>query len=278
VWSGGTLRVLPLPDTLDAVARRVNAAGDVLVQPTRWPFQPLVYRGDGVLVTIRGLGGAGQPFPYDLNERRQVLTTTSTVSGVDDVGKSAAVVDVVTGAVVDSALGAHFELLNDAGQLAGYVTSGGGYPYVSADVATRGLPVPPRPTAGVQASICDPHGGRYTTRTPVDLADDGTLLVDECGALSLHTVGGQNVWVDRRVGQGQAHLSKQGGLVASLDTAGTIFLWRVGTTRTSRVRLPDGAWRVDSLAAINASGALAVHAVEAGTGRGAALLLTPIAR
>jgi hypothetical protein len=44
----------------------------------------------------------------------------------------------------------------------------------------------------------------------------------------------------------------------------------------SRLRLSDTRWRVDSLGAVNASGAVAARGIDA-SGKHAALLLTPVA-
>jgi hypothetical protein len=84
--------------------------------------------------------------------------------------------------------------------------------------------------------------------------------------------------VDRYVGRGTAHLSRSGGVVASLDSAGAIWVWRVGSAAAARLRVDGDPWRFDSLGAVNASGQIAAQGVDRASGRRAALLLTPAPR
>jgi hypothetical protein len=273
VWSGGeqyAVRVLALPDTFDVAALRVNTAGDVLLEG--WPglfgvsVGPRVLRADGTLFTIPTFFGQTM-VPSDLDERRQALTSNLEVR----FGHGSVRFDVAAGAVIDSPFD-RLSRLNDVGQAAG-TTPIDGYP-ASIGVITSGFRVPPMPD-GPQVGVCD-LVGRWTATTPTDLDDDANLLVDACGSAALLGTTVPSVWVDRLVGPGQTHLSRQGGVVASLDPGGSVFVWRLGTVRVSRVRLPNDAWRIDSLAAVNGAGAIAAQGVERATGRRAALLLTPV--
>jgi hypothetical protein len=271
VWTGGSLRVIDLPDTAGAVAVRVNGAGDVLLQPSNVyssdsASAPRVLRADGTLLTIRPVMFEYYPVAVDLNDRRIALTSQSDVL----FGSRSALFDVARGEIVDST-DVRMSVLNANGQMAGMVSTSG--PYRSLYLVTRGFALPASP-GGPPAGYCD-LVGRYVTWGAIDLDDSSNLLATRCGALALLSPDRPGLWADRYVGLGQARLSRQGGLVASLDRDGSIFLWRLGTTRVSRVRLLDGAWRVDSLATVNGEGAIAAHGVERATGRGAALLLTP---
>jgi hypothetical protein len=274
---GGALEVVPTAaDANRVVAVRVNAAGDILLQyrSGSGPFVR-VRRSDGVELPV-GLPGPGA-WPYvnlpsccslaaDLTEARQALGTTHD----SFFAYRAAVLDVARGVIVDSAV-SRLTTMNESGQAAGTLSNAPTL-YISTWLDTRGFTSPPHPRGAVY-SVCD-LPGRYGYTTAIDLDDDANVLASWCGNPVLLPNGGEGVWVDRHVGRGEVHLSKRGGLVASLDSAGAIHLWRLGTTTTSRARLLDTRWRVDRLAGVTSSGAIAAQGVDA-AGRRAALLLVP---
>lgn len=292
VWRGGALTVVGATDSLHGAATRVNAIGDVLIEyravsaayATNGSYVR-VHRADGAMITMPAVfysfpttNGGTSSYPVccsagaDLTESRLALGTTAYYT---PYGYSSAVLDVVRGVRADSMVGVYTGL-NDAGQAAGSVTSSG--LYMTTSLVTRGFTAARLPEALV-ASVCD-RVGRYYTLAPLDLDDSGNLLASYCGNPVWLPTGATTAsrWLDRMVGRSRAiHLSRQGQLIASLDSTGTIYLWRPSTDQTTRVRLVDDAWRIDSLGAVNASGVLAAYGIERATGRTAALLLTPSA-
>ncbi len=288
VWRGGTLNTFAAgaDDTTGAVATRINGAGDVLLQLAvkSWVSGAAavrVRRADGAVLTVGpiqfhspvGSFDACCHVAADLSEDRRAVGA----SPGRTVYARSAVLDVAMGTLADSAYGT-VTALATGGRAAGY--SLGGYHNAGAYLFTHGLTAPPPLVGRDRAPSCD-YFGRYSRTIPVDLDEGGNLLVTYCGAPAYlpHAGAGTQVWVDRLVGPGRARLSREGGLVASLDTlGGAIWLWRVGTAAAERVRLAGDGWRVDSLGAVNAAGQIAAQGVERATGRRAALLLTPASR
>ncbi len=284
VWRAGVLEVLSAgaSDTAGAVATRINAAGDVLLQlalPSADGTAVRVRRSDGALLTVGPLKYRQPPqavtfdaccrVAADLSDDRKALGASAAYV----LGARTAVLDVQTGAVVDSVDG-HLGVLANGAQSAGYTV--GGYANAGRSLWTRGFPSPGLP-AGTPASICD-RPGRYSTTVPVDIDGDANLLVSYCGSPAYLPRAGAPAWVDRYVGPGTAHLSRDGGVVASLDSTGAIWVWRVGTAAAARLRVAGDPWRFDSLGAVNASGQIAAQGVDRASGRRAALLLTPAPR
>jgi hypothetical protein len=71
-------------------------------------------------------------------------------------------------------------------------------------------------------------------------------------------------------------MSRRGRILVGRSGADSaLHVWRWTGRRTSRVRLADPAWRVDAVRDVNAEGQIVAHAVHAGTGRRAAVLLAP---
>lgn len=287
VWRGGQLRVLPVTDSLDATARRVNAAGDVLLQ-----YRPRggadtafasvrVLRADGALFTL-GPWRWANLYPAhpmqccsvagDLNDARQAVASRLNVDSPLALGPASVVFDVAAGQVADTVPGT-LAFVNGVGQIAG---ARGGTPYFGGiELVARGFTPAGRP-AEAPASVCD-WVGRYSTTVPLGLDDAANVLARWCGNPVLLSPGG-SVWLDRYLGPKLTtlRLSQQGGVVAALDSAsGTLLVWRADTRRAARVEIAGGRWRVVRLAGVTAAGAIAARAVEAGTGRAAALLLTP---
>lgn len=291
VWRAGALQLPAVPDTADAVAVRTNAAGDVLLQiGGRFGVTTTsarVLRADGALLALgprdykfSWTTNAGTPaspccsLAADLNEGRVAVGASYGPANNDQ----SVVFDVARGAVVDSA---DFRALvvNGAGRAAGIQQGNADYQYENYfALRTLGFATPPVSPPGYRYNgYCGAaHGIGLTQSKPVDLDDADALLLNDCGNGIYIPPGGAPVFVDRYVGPGtQVHLSRQGGIVAALDAAGAIHLWRAGTTRVTRVRTAQGAWYFDSLAAVNARGQIAVLATDRTTGRLGALLLTP---
>lgn len=301
VWRGGALTVLGAIDSLDGTATRVNTAGDVLLEYSR---DTVPYAGAGWVlprgVRVRRADGTTFPvgpnryariypgvnikpdtvttccdFGADLTESRLALGTSTLYPETYPDGASpyaSSVLGVARGARVDS-MTASFVRLNEAGQGVGSARTAG--LYRTTYLVTRGFKPAALPDA-TPASDCD-RVGRFSTLEPVDLDESANVLAKWCGnPVWLPPAGGTSLWLDRVVGRSTAvHLSRTGQIVVSLDTAGAIYLWHPATNRTTQVRIAGGAWRINSLAAVNASGQIAAHGVERATGRAAALLLTP---
>ena len=284
VWRGGELRVLPLADTTDVVATRVNDAGDVLLQPPpNFLAASLrgvrVLRADGTVLTVGPLT-ATQPswargreiccdLAADLTEGRRAVGTTFGV-----FPSRSAVLDVATGRLVDSS-DARLLTMNARGQAAGTLTSELSYGLQGRELVAVGFTPSSRPP-GPTARQCDPIAGRWTTFVPIDLDDDTNLLASWCDNPVYLPAAGVGTWLDRLLGQITAvRMSPRGGWVVALDSAGALHTWRPGVVGVARVRVAGDPWRFDSLGAVNAAGAIAAHGVERATGRGIALLLTP---
>ncbi len=293
LWRNGITTVLATPDSFSATATRVNASGDVLLElrpgstPTTQGDYVRVRRADGATLLVVGPHSASY---HATNGSRDTTITFAAccTAGVDltdtrlAVGASdqapvfdyySVVLDVARGTRVDSTRGL-LVALNNAGQSVESFTYYGG-PYIGMGLFPHGFTMAGLPNARV-ASECD-LVGRWFTLVPIDLDESANVLASYCGnPVWLPTVAGTSRWLDRAVGRSKAvHLSRTGGIIASLDSAGAIYLWRPATNRTTQVQIAGGAWRIDSLAAVNASGQIAAHGVERATGRGAALLLTP---
>lgn len=303
LWRGGVLTVPGVIDSLDGVATRVNMAGDVLLEYSRdtvlfpgGPHYPVqrsvrVRRADGLTLAVgpnvHVITAGGRTFGADttccgvgadLTESRLALGASPNTP--DGYGNASAVLDVVRGTRADS-MDAMFVALNEAGQgLGTYLAPG---LHQDRYLIARGFQLSDPPTEGAQiGKTCNPHavsvGGRVDSRlSAIDLDESANVLAwSETTPFWSPTSGGQGRWLDRVVGQSKAiHLSRRGQIVASLDSAGAIYLWRPATNRTTQVQIAGSAWRIDSLAAVNASGQIAAHGVERATGRAAALLLTP---
>lgn len=280
-WDDGRLTVLdvPLPDSISAQAVRINDAGDALVQ---FAGGGAVRRADGVFLRADTLWyspySGGDPrarrYPFcclaatDLTENRQALFNT----GWQISPLATLRLDVATGAMIDTLPQLLF-WRNEHGQMAG-VTLSAGYGYPSFYFTGVGLPTYGQ-IEGLRRSTCD-WLGRSTRTAPISLADDGTALVDGCGNIALQPGDGRpGAYVHRKLGTvTTARLSRDGRLVAGLTPHGALHLWTVATGEVRRLALPAG-WTVDRLHAVHGSGAVAAHGVQAGTGRPAALLLTP---
>jgi hypothetical protein len=284
LWRGGALAEVPTTDSVDAEAVAVNTAGDVLLQLT--PYKAVDTYHTARVRTAEGREVVLGPLTFRLPEGRVLPACCSFAADLSESrvavargpifateSPSSVVLDIAAGRA-DSVPGL-YEFWNGAGQ-ALRVTHTGISLYTSMDVAAVGFPLPPFPAVGGPRSGCD-AAGRYHRTTPLGLDDDGRVLIDYCGTPALLAPGGASRWVDRAVGGGlrSVHLSRQGGIVAALDTAGTVWLWRAATGRATRVRLPAPSWRLDALGTVNGSGLIAAHGVERATGRRAALLLTP---
>jgi hypothetical protein len=301
VWRNGELSLLPVADTLDVIATRINASGDVLLQYPRRFWVPgtsvtgytsaRALRADGALVPIGPMYVQLRPpdvggltccdLAGDLNDRRQAVASNEprdpfTVSLRLDLG---------TG-VVDTTLGEEYTRINNAGQRAGTR-----YMSRASALRTDGFPAPPGPAGPRAGGYCYAGGGSsYSSyATPVDLDDAANLLVQYgCGGTyGYHSAAG-SVWLDRYLPRpaeplaatvwGNIRLSRQGGIVAALDSAGAVHVWNAGTRRTVRAAAETAPFRFDGLGAVNAAGRVAVHGTDPATGRGAAFLLDPATR
>lgn len=294
VWRDGQLRVLPVTDSLDATAQRVNAAGDVLLQyrsrsvaDTAFVFVR-VLRADGALFPIGPwlwtpppLGTNTYPTQRvccstagDLNDARRAVASYGGVSAFMYSGAGSVVFDVAAGQPADT-VRSTLAFINGASQIVGAQSTGGLYNttyLVARGFTPAGLP-PQSP-----ASVCD-WVGRYSTTVPLGLDDAGNVLARWCGNPALLSSAG-SVWLDRYLGTGLTtlRLSQQGGVVAAFDsTAGSLLVWRASTRRAARVVVAGGGWRVVGLAGVTPGGVIAARAVGQATGRTAALLLTPAA-
>ena len=285
VWHAGRLTILPVTDSVDVVARRVDAAGDALLQYDYYsgvpPYPPVsaqrraaarVWRADGTLLP---LGPAHYALPSgdttaypcctgagDLNDRRVAIAYDFNAT----VGMTARY-DVAAGALVDTTMYA-YSFLNTAGQMAGTVSAGADGYYTNV-VVTRGFTAPALPTGPSASPPCGSNGHQ---NSPTSVVASGCLTY-----AYLSPAG--RVWLDRYVGRSAGvHLSRQGGLVASLDSAGAVTVWTAATKRVVRVQAALGAVTLDGLDGVNAAGQVLVHGVDAGTKKGGAYLLTPAAR
>lgn len=281
-WRGGQLTMVAATDSGDATAVRVNAAGDVLLQyqllnPLDTTFRsPRVLRADGTVLTFGGYGGCCL-IAGDLTDTRRALAYTGTPVPEFNypIAPSATVLDVASAQRVDSARG-NFVALNGAGQALGHTVSFN--PAFSSNLVTRGFTLPPWPV-GPMANVCPYQGSHVNVHIdPLGLDEVGNVLATECRNAALLSAAG-SVWLDRYFGRVPTafRLSRQGGVVAALDTAaGALMVWRADTRRTARVAVAGG-WRITTLGAVNATGAIAAQGVDA-SGRRAALLLTPAGR
>lgn len=289
VWRAGVLQQFPaVPDSGDVVAVRTNGAGDVLLQfPPRSSTAARVVRADGALLTLGphayafnwpGSGPAAPccTFAGDLSEGRIAVGASSASAHVNQ----SVLFDVARGTVVDS-VGFGALVVNNAGRVAGGVQGDVAFLY-DAEFALRtyGFPTPPSTPASYRyLGYCMiAHGLGLMQSKPVDLDDANALLLNDCGSGVYVPPGGSPTFVDRYVGVAtQVHMSRQGGLIAALDTrSGAIRIWNTGTGRVTRLRAP-GTWSFDTLAAVNARGQIAVLATDTAAPRQpqAALLLTP---
>ncbi|AHG89932.1 hypothetical protein J421_2395 [Gemmatirosa kalamazoonensis] len=278
VWRAGALTVLPVDTAVNVTATHVNTAGDVLLGfggiygSFDWPTAVWVRSADGAMTPVGASGTAGFrsyccSLAADLTDTRQALGA----SPAPDYAFRSATLDLRTGRQDTS--DTRYVKLNDNGQAVG-TTANSFDLYITVRLVAKGFVPGPLPS-GPLLSVCD-LPGRYTRTLPIDLDDDANVLVDYCGNPALLVPDGQSVWLDRYVGRGQVRLSRQGGIVAALDSAGALHTWRFPGGPVSRLRLSDTRWRVDSLGAVNASGAVAARGIDA-SGKHAALLLTPVA-
>jgi hypothetical protein len=296
VWRNGQLTVLWVPDTFDVVATRINASGDVLLQyppsfavpGASWGHHTAVrvLRADGMLLGVgpmRTLFRPDEPnagglsccdTAGDLNDRRQALGYV----------RSGSIYDVtlrldVAGGAVDTTLAASYDLINNAGQRAGTRPSP-----LETVVRVDGFALPPLPPGPRAIDRCS-GASRGTHTEAVDLDDGANLLVrSECWTFSYRSAAG-SVWLDRHLPAPRArtapgddpgiHLSRQGGVVAVVDSGGQVYLWNAATRRTERVEVATAPYVLDGLGAVNAAGQIVVHGTDAATKRGAAFLLTP---
>lgn len=301
VWRNGELSLLPVADTLDVTATRINASGDVLLQyPPRFGVpgasvtgytSARVLRADGALLPIGPLylpfsppdvgGRTCCALAGDLNDRRQAVASNQ----APNPWKVSLRVDVGTG-VVDTALGVEYTRINNAGQRAGTRDMSG-----ASALLTDGFAAPAGPAGPRAGGYCYAGGGAsYTTyQHTVDLDDAANLLVRYgCGGTYAYHSAAGSVWLDRYLPRpaeplgatvwGNIRLSRQGSLVAALDSAGAVHVWNAGTRRTVRAAAETAPFRFDGLGAVNAAGRVAVHGTDPATGRGAAFLLDPAGR
>ena len=289
LWRDGVLTVVGPTDSLDGVATRVNAAGDVLLQyysTSQRGALVRVRRADGMTFVVGPSYGGfvtddGRTITYSVccNEGVDLTETRRAVGNAGGIysssGYRSLIFDVAGGVLVDS-ISNDLAAMNDAGQSVGS-NAGTSGPGISVNLFPHGFETTPLPD-GVVTSLCDPIGRSFSLR-PIDLDDGPNVLASYCGtAVWLPPAGGTSRWLDRLFGRSKAiHLSRTGQIIASLDSAGTIYLWRSHSDRTSQVQIAGSRWQIDSLAAVNAAGQIAAHGVERTTGRGAALLLTPAA-
>lgn len=282
LWRNGALSILALPDSFHGAAKRVNAAGDVLLDGGRFPSAPWspgstwasVLRADGTLLPI-GPTSACCTVAADLTETRLALGSLNVPyqGQAPNPPYATLVLDVARGVRVDSMTGS-FVALNTAGQALGAQSDAVTGDYSNVTLIRRGFTSAPAPDGGIS---CDLYG-RYTIVEPIDLDESADVLAAYCGTgfVWLPPAGGTGRWLYPVLGPSQAvHLSRTGGVVASLDPTGAIYLWRPATNRVTQVQVASGAWKIDALASVNASGQIAAHGVETATGRKAALLLTP---
>ncbi|MBV9880998.1 MAG: hypothetical protein JO180_10910 [Gemmatirosa sp.] len=282
-WHGGALSVIDTPDTVDAVANRSNAAGDVLLTlgglSPNAPHTPMVRRADGATFRLGPLyrdeqGGYRRylccSVAADLGEDRRAIASGANFISPTTAGVYQSLVfDVAAGAAIDSST-SNLVLDGGPGRLVGQ--SIGGYSNLGRYLTTVGFTAPT--ISGLPRTVCD-LPGRFSQTDPIDVATDGTLLVRWCGNPALLPPTGASVWLDRVFGATTAiRMARSGGWVAALDSAGTLMTWRPGDRGPTVVRTTDG-WRFDALGGINAGGAIAAHAVQPSTGRGTTVVLAP---
>ncbi len=280
VWRGGrspALEVLPVSDSVSAQAVRINAAGDVLVQYTGIPVgrpgfrtAARVWRADGRLLV------PGDPATdtstccttaFDLNDRGQALVgTPPSIVRRYDLASGTSAASGLAGVLAPQSRG---PFLNDAGQAAASVMSASG---PQRELALAGLPAPPL-TVSRPPTSCGPSRG--PNPDVLGLAADGAILAQVHSVPALLTpAAGRALDVFLGPGVRDAVLSRRGGWVAGLDSAGAIHLWNAAEPRARRVRTPAG-WRFDRVGAVNATAQIAAHGVDPATGLAAAVLLTP---
>jgi hypothetical protein len=277
IWRGTALTIVPASDSFDVAARAINAAGDVLLQyDGARPAAARVRRADGAEFVIGPVRSQSNPTFYlccdvaaELAEDRRALGTSTFPSSPP----YASILDVARGQP-DASEGLGVLVRNDRGQMAGVELSYG-VVYISWLLRTFGFTAATLPS-GHKVSICD-RPQRFTRVVPLALDDAANVIADYCGNLVvLPGAGGSGVFLDRFVGRTTAvRLARRGGLVAAFDPAGSVLLWRVGTERTTRLRLGDPGWRLTELAGVTGDGVIAASAVHAATGRRAALRLVP---
>lgn len=283
VWRGGVLSVVETPDTLDVVATRVNAAGDVLLRVgpaiSDTPATSVwVLRADGARLQIGPLRSTivlpppGLPRDVrtcceraaDLNERREAVAGPQSPTIYPN---SSAIFDVAAGRLTDT-LSTAVVALNDRGQRLSERPDGGYLLY--------GLELPARPFRPETVPLPWCVSG-HPVEVAYGLDNTGAVLTSYCSVLALRSAS-ETVWLDTYLGDPrQALLARDGGMVAAKDWEGRLLRWSATTRRGEQLRLADGAWRVESVTAVNGAGAISAYGTNAATGRAAALLLTPAA-
>jgi hypothetical protein len=289
-WRSGALTVLPTLGNVAATAVRSNTAGDVLLAVYRSEAAGMsgaqVLRPDGGLLALPAVWYRYRPYAEapivsapcfgiaaELNEQRVVLITAS-----DGVVRCTARYDAATGAVRDTLLGPH-RWQNAGGQTVGSFTSSTGFTSSGA----WGFSLPAVPTGPRLYCNYRPGGGpdgSWGSVSAVGLDDDANVLanLDYCGTFAFLSATGSAL-LDRDVGPAiSGRLSPQGGLVAVVNAAGAVSLWRAATRRGERLRLTgSAAVRVSAIGAVNAQGVIAASGVDAAN-RTVPLLLAPATR
>lgn len=274
VWRAGRLDLLPTSDTVDVVATRINAAGDVLggasvVAGAR------VWRADGRVLAL-GAGPVVISPTYsvaccsqvnDLTDGRVALGGGPGVVALDVASGTARTLSTVPSVLAGG--------LNDRGQALAYYLPDPVFGYSWFSVGTP-LAVPALADRYCEASISS-HNPSYLT--PARLGADGEVLARAgCGGLSYAPAGGAFQSLAPLVGRGAAGvMSARGGLVAARDPADSaLYVWRAGDPAARRLRVAGLAdWRVSAVNAVNPAGVIAVRATHVATGRSGAVLLAP---
>ena len=210
----------------------------------------------------------------DLNDHRVAIGLTP---GYVDL---TARYDVTTSALIDT-LSHGYTRINNAGQMVGALKVGSLYSSLS--VITSGFTLPALPDGPNASRNCGSFGHMTVHDLPVDLDDTGNVLIQhDCFAYAYLSSAG-SVWLDRYVGRpisgtSGIHLSRQGGIVASLDSTGTVYVWTAATQRVIRVQVTLGGVKLDELDGVNAAGQIVVHGTDPANGKGGAFLLSPETR
>ncbi len=280
VWRNAQPTVLPDTSAKGARAVRINDVGDVLgdVPGARYDGTTSfaqVWRADGRGVAV---GPVAVDTPYVPKGTRccNVAVDLSDARVAMAYGPYGVVLlDVASGAtqLVYASTNLYPVGINDRGQAVGTQILLG-----SSDGTgwwTSGPALDIREASYARCS--HPH---YSARALYAVGNGGEVVASNTGCVAALSIPGEApLTVDQALAPGTlttVRMNRQGTILAGLDaTDSTLYVWRRSERRTVRVRLNDGAWKIDALEGVNATGAIVAHGVDAASRRSAALLLTP---